>query len=148
MNTQDKRRDSVAVIAGDHQRLASRLKWLHERLAAAGLSAREADSALVQTEAELEEHFMHEESGGFFAEILELAPELEERARGLLRQHQQMRKLFRSLRMTCRWACGESGARSGWLAELAEFHRVFDEHEHAENELMYLALQCDMGAGD
>jgi hypothetical protein len=31
---------------------------------------------------------------------------------------------------------------------LEEFHRRFDAHEHAENELMYIAVQRDLGAGD
>jgi hemerythrin-like domain-containing protein len=115
---------------------------------AAGLSASEADRLLLQTEVELEEHFTHEEAGGFFAEILDLAPELEDRASLLLQEHQEFRELFHSLRQTCRWACNESGARSGWLAEFVEFYRRFDEHEHAENELMYVALQRDLGAGD
>ncbi|MCU0877581.1 MAG: hemerythrin domain-containing protein [Pirellulaceae bacterium] len=148
MNTQNQRRDSARLIAGDHQRLEAKLHWLYEQLASATLTAAEADRGLSQTQAELEEHFTHEESGGFFRDILDLAPELNERAQVLLREHQQLRAMFHSLRQTCRWACGESGSRSGWLAELEEFHRRFDAHEHAENELMYIAVQRDLGAGD
>ena len=140
--------DCDSTIQGDHQRLHARLVRLHEQLATASLTGMQATRELIRAEAELEEHFTHEESGGFFAEVSEISPELNERIQWLLLEHQEMRVLFRSLRMTCQWACGESGARAGWLAEFAEFHHRFDEHEHAENDLLYEALQRDVGAGD
>jgi hypothetical protein len=148
MMTQSLRLDSAGTIQGDHQRLHAQLVWLHEQLAAARLPEAEADRELIRTEAELEEHFTHEESGGFFAEIRDLSPELEDRVRNLLREHQEMRAMFRSLRMTCRWACSESGGRTGWLGAFADFHRRFDAHEHAENDVLYEALQHDVGVGD
>ncbi len=148
MTTSIARIDPAGTIQGDHQRLHARLVRLHELLAAASLTEAEADRELVRVGAELEEHFLHEESNGFFEGIRDLAPELEERARHLLREHQEMRMRFLSLRMKCHWVCGESGARAGWLAEFAAFYRSFDEHEHTENDLLYEALQRDVGAAD
>ena len=148
MLTRHLRTDSEGTIQGDHLRLHERLVRLHERLAAVGLTEADAARELSQVQAELEEHFAQEEAGGFFAEIRELSPQFEDRILHLLREHREMRVIFRSLVMTCRWACGESGARSGWLAEFADFHRRFDEHEHAENDLLYEALQRDFGAAD
>lgn len=136
------------VIQADHQRLHAKLERLHEQFAAASLSSAQTDRELLQTETELEEHFNYEESVGFFAEVLEFSPELDERVHQLLQQHQEMRAQFRSLRKTCRWACGESGARAGWLAEFADFHRRFNAHEQAENNLLQDALGRDVGAGD
>lgn len=148
MMTPNLRVDPESSIQADHQRLHARLVRLHESLVSASLTEEETTRELAKAEAELEEHFSLEESGGFFIQVRDLLPQLEERARHLMREHQEMRALFRSLRATCRWACGESGARSGWLAEFADFHRRFDEHEHAENDLLYEALQRDVGAGD
>jgi DNA repair exonuclease SbcCD ATPase subunit len=148
MSTRNLRLDSADVIQGDHQRLEERLDRLHEQLSSATLTRAQADRELSRMEAELEEHFALEELGGFFAEILESSPERADRVRELLRQHTEFRAIFRSLRRTCRWACGESGARAGWLAEFADFHRRYDEHECAEHELLYEAMQRDLGAGD
>jgi hypothetical protein len=140
--------DPASEIQGDHERLGGRLRWIHQQLSSAGLSPTQTDRELLRTEAELEQHFAKEEAGGFFAQILELSPEFTDQVRCLLKQHQEMRLLFRSLRETSRWACGESGSRAGWLAEFAAFHSCFDAHERREHELFYEALQRDVGATD
>lgn len=148
MTTSSLRLDRAGTIQGDHQRLQAKLGWLHEQLAAARLTAAQADLELARAATELEEHFTHEESGGFFAELLDRAPQLDERVSNLLQEHRELRVLFRFLRKTCGWACGESGTRSGWLAEFAEFHHRFNEHEQAEHDLLHEALQRDVGLGD
>jgi hypothetical protein len=148
MTTRGVRIDCGDLIQGDHQRLKERLERLESQLSSASLTRAQADRELARLEAELEEHFAREESGGFFREILDFSPELGERIHELLRQHQEFRAVFRSLRKTCRWACSEGGARDGWLAELADFHRRYDEHECAECELLHEAMQRDLGAGD
>ena len=139
---------SVESIQGDHRHLKARLTWLHDQLASAGLTSGQTDRELAEMEAELEEHFTQEEGGGFFVAIIEAAPEASEKVQELLRQHRQFRTTFRALRKTCRWACGESGTRAGWMAAFAEFHRAFDDHECTEHELLYEALQRDVGAAD
>ena len=148
MSTSSVRTGYSEAIQGDHRHLKEQLEWLHENLSAAALTTIEADRELRRLEAELEEHYLLEESGGFFADILEHSPELSERVRKLLRQHQEFRATFQWLRTTCHWACCESGSREGWLAEFADFHRRFDEHECAEHELLYVALERDLGIGD
>ena len=147
MNSQSVHPDHEGTIQGDHQRLKAKLARLHEQLVSACLTPAQTDREFSQVEAEMDEHFGREESG-FFAEILELAPELNERVLNLLREHKELRQVFRALRKTCRWACGESGMRAGWLAEFAEFHQRFNEHEQAEHELLHESLQRDLGAGD
>jgi hemerythrin-like domain-containing protein len=148
MTTHSIRFDHCDLMQGDHQRLQEGLSRLEERLMSAAMTRVQTDRELARIEAELEQHFAREESGGFFEEILDLSPELGERIHELLREHQEFRAIFRSLRRTSRWACGESGARDGWLAELADFHRRFDQHESAEHELQHHALQQDLGAAD
>jgi hypothetical protein len=140
--------DCSEAIQGDHRHLKDTLERLHQQLFAAALTRAQTDQELRNLEAELEEHFVQEESGGFFAEILEFSPELDGRVHELLRQHQEFLGVLRSLRRARRWACGESGSRDGWLAEFARFHQRFNEHEVAENELQYVALQRDLGTGD
>jgi hypothetical protein len=132
----------------DHERLQVGLKRLQERLVSATMTRAQTDRELARIEAELERHFAREESGRLFEELLDLSPDLGERIRNLLRQHQEFRAIFRSLRRTSRWACGESGARIGWLTELADFQHRYDQHECAELELLHDALQQDLGAGD
>lgn len=148
MSIHDLRLDQLSTIQGDHHRLRLRLEWLHEELSAAGMSPAQTDRELAQTETELELHFDHEESGGFFAQILDLSPGFDDRVANLLREHREMRLIFRRLRQTGRLACADSGTRAGWLAEFADFYRRFDEHESAEHELLHLALLRDLGEGD
>ena len=135
-------------IHDEHCHLKTQLQWLHEQLAAASLTPAQLDRELLQMEAELEQHFAREEQGGLFEQISETMPELTECVRAIFQQHHEFRGIFRALRKTRRWACGESGTRTGWLAEFAEFHRRFDAHERAEHELLHEALHRDVGACD
>jgi hypothetical protein len=148
MTTRTVRLDAQDTIQRDHLRLQAKLGRLRERLAAAALTAAQLERELSEVEAELEEHFAHEELGGFFAEVVDLAPEFDERVKSLLKEHRELRGHFRFLRKTCRWACSESGTRAGWLAEFADFHQRFGTHEQAEHDLLHEALQRDVGQGD
>jgi hypothetical protein len=148
MTTHSLRLDREEKIQGDHQRLLAKLAWLRGQVAAAALGAAALERELAQLEAELNEHFAHEEQGGFFAEVLSAAPYFDERVANLLQEHKEMRSHFHFLRKTCDWVCGESGTRAGWLAEFAGFHQRFSGHEQAEHDLLHDALLRDMGLGD
>jgi hypothetical protein len=138
----------AATVESDHRWLRATISRLEDELIACKLAAADAERELAALARELDEHFRHEEAGGFFAEVLEAAPELQDRVESLRQQHRQLREMVRGLRGTCRWACVESGARTGWLAAFADFHRLFDQHESAEHSLLHESLLRDMGAAD
>jgi hypothetical protein len=142
------RTDRQHELAGDHRQLLARVQRLLHTLTAAGLSNSQAEAELRQLERELDQHFVDEESGGLFTEILAQCPQFGWRVAGLVRQHREFRLVLRALRSTCRLACCESPAREGWLATLADFQRTLAAHEHAEHELLYEATEHDLGTGD
>ena len=148
MTTSVLRGDCPHAIADDHRHLRARLQQLQQTLAGAGLSNSQAEQELRQLERELDEHFAAEELGGFFAQILADRPEFGQRVQRLVDQHREFRATIRILRSTCRLACVESGVRAGWLAAFDDFERCFANHERAEHELLFDAIERDLGAGD
>lgn len=143
-----RRGDDAHTMTDDHQHLRTHMRQLQGALAGAELSNSEAEQELRRLERELDEHFAEEELGGFFAGVLADCPQFAHRVQRLTQQHREFRAAIRILRSTCRLACGESGARSGWLAGFADFQRCFAAHEHAEQELLLDATQRDLGVGD
>jgi hypothetical protein len=96
----------------------------------------------------LQLHFVHEETGGYFAEALAEAPRLRCRADALLQQHPQFLEMLDHLhRFAEAGIPGES-----WWTQLQdafdEFRLRFQQHEHRENELLQEAFGRDIGAED
>lgn len=94
------------------------------------------------------EHFLHEETGGYFAKVLEAAPRLIPRAEGLCQEHPQMATRLEELH---RVATGTADAALWWAtleAGFAEFLERFQAHEAAENALIQEAYCDDLGAED
>jgi hemerythrin len=93
-------------------------------------------------------HFEHEESGGYFAEAIEVAPRLSERANELLDQHPQMAAQLASLRRQAE----KTDLDVLWWRELDErfyqFVECFQRHEEAENALLMDAYTDDIAAED
>jgi len=94
------------------------------------------------------DHFDHEESGGYFAEAIDAAPRLSERADALLAEHAQMAEQLVELQH--RAAMQTTGAR--WRHALdhgfVDFMDRFLAHEEAENKLLQEAYFDDIGAED
>lgn len=94
------------------------------------------------------DHFRHEETGGYFAEAIDVAPRLSERADDLLRQHPRLAAQLAQLRQYAR----RNDPSEAWWLRLSEmftqFVSRFSEHECAENELLQDAYSTDIGAED
>ena len=148
MTTSVLRGESAHTIADHHQHLRGRFQQLQQSLVGAQLSELQTESELRLLERDLDEHFAEEELGGFFTQILADRPEFNQRVQRLVAQHREFKAVIGVLRSTCRLACGESGAREGWLAAFAEFEQCFADHERAEHELLFDATERDLGTGD
>ena len=93
-------------------------------------------------------HFEHEESDGYFDEVITVAPRLNGWVVELRAQHDQFRVLLEAM---CRVA-QQGDDSSTWWGQLdscfREFTIAFLAHEHAENRLFQEAYGRDIGAED
>jgi hypothetical protein len=142
------RGDFSHAVASDHRRLSARCQQLEQSLTSASLDDSQVHEELRHLEHELDQHFTEEEQGGLFTQVLAECPHFGHRIERLAQQHREFQYLIRALRSTCRLACGDSGARDGWLAAFADFTRTFARHEQAEHELLLDAAEEDLGSGD
>jgi hypothetical protein len=104
--------------------------------------------ALTELRAELVEHFRQEELGGYFHDVIKLAPRFKERADTLLQQHPTLQQRIDSVRLMAEQS---SSSPSWWQSlddELHKFYQVFDQHERDETALLQDAYTCDIGTDD
>ena len=103
---------------------------------------------LRQFSAHVLTHFGHEEQGGYFSEVVLIAPRLNAKVQSLLAQHTLFREQLSGM---CQHV--EQGDSSDeWYAELRSKFEHFTErflrHEHAEDHLVQEAYDRDIGAED
>jgi hemerythrin-like domain-containing protein len=96
----------------------------------------------------LRSHFQHEEHGGYFTEIVEIAPRMDRQVQRLFLEHNEFAQFVGDLRDR---AITGDGSRAWWL-ELAErfdgFVERFFQHEHAEDALLLETYDRDIGTKD
>lgn len=135
-------------IRGEHCHLRELLQSVHKTLAARRTGRDTIVAMLHELAKEVLEHFEHEETGGYFADAIDIAPRLSERAEELLGQHPCLAEQLAVMRRHADRA--ESNDR--WWSELhrkfSEFSDCFRAHEAAENVLLLEAYNDDIGAED
>jgi iron-sulfur cluster repair protein YtfE (RIC family) len=103
---------------------------------------------LVQLRHELLDHFQQEELGGYFREVINIAPRLKGRADALRAQHLDLKARLDRLQSL---AQQDEQTESWWqemIAEFGGFLREFDEHERGETALLQEAYTRDIGTDD
>lgn len=109
-------------------------------------AAMQAMDAYVQY---LHDHFQHEDDGGFFDGITNIAPRLSERANAVSHEHEQLLSSATVFRDTLRSTQSPSAT---WWDEFEQgFHRLAKalmQHERREQELLQEAFLDDIGTGD
>ncbi len=93
-------------------------------------------------------HFHHEESSGFFADTVQVAPRLQSRADELLAQHQHLSDQLARLQSAVQAEPSAPTWRADLQEQLADFSASFHRHEAAENALLMDAYGSDIGAED
>lgn len=97
----------------------------------------------------LTDHFRNEDRhGGFFTEIVDLAPRLVERAEGISHEHRDLLSAFEKFSQR---ATAEEASPTWWEDTQREFHdlsKQLMDHEHREQELLQEAFDDDLGGGD
>ena len=101
------------------------------------------DELLADFEVALSEHFAIEEQGGYFAEVLAVAPRLSGRVARLGGNHPAFRRRLTRLRQhipdpTIAWPDVE--------ARVAALLKALADHESAENDLVHEAFMQDLGS--
>lgn len=92
----------------------------------------------------LPEHFALEERGGYFFEVVEVAPRLRPRAERLQRSHVEFREQSRAVLELARSAVGAPDKWERWKQLTAEFLKRLRQHEADENELVREAFRDDL----
>ena len=146
-------RPPLEKIRAEHFALGQRMRQLEESFqqrqpeASGAAGARPVLELLEEFDRVLREHFTSEERGGYFSEILAVAPRLSLRVARLKERHVEYRERSKLLLDLATKAASESD----WMevqARLAAFLRALREHEREENELVREAFMYDLGRGD
>lgn len=96
----------------------------------------------------LEDHFAHEEEGGYFTEVIDLHPELAERVERLLTEHGELLSTVRAIDTRLQYA----ECTPHWFAairnDFSDFLHRCEAHQHQENAMVQEGFLRDTGAGD
>ncbi|MCH8923438.1 MAG: hemerythrin domain-containing protein [Planctomycetes bacterium] len=107
-----------------------------------------AAAMLAELKDHLDVHFAHEEFGGYFSEVREVAPRFAQQIEVLKLQHVEFLETIDAIG---RRLDRPAASTTWWTAIAADFDLFFDEfqrHEAEENELLQEALLRDVGTGD
>lgn len=132
-------------IEQEHLHLRGLLEQLRQCLAGPSAQRTQLAALLRELLTCLQEHFQHEEEGGYFAELVDASPNLSERADALCREHVEMHAQLTALHghaqeAACPW--------ENLQREFAQFLDRFKLHEAAENDMLQQAYCHDIGADD
>ena len=152
------RRGPAEDLREQHEQLVLHLKQVHSSVEAGALEIRRgrrghirrrADAkAIAELEDRLSEHFRLEESGGYLADALRVAPRYHARAEVLRAQHDDLSAEMRGI---CELAGVSGRSLEAWSElewRLGAFARRLREHERAENEITSDAFLEDIGTSD
>jgi hemerythrin len=135
-------------LADEHAQLRDLLKQMQTCFAEASASPDEATALLDNAREQLETHFQHEETGGYFRGILEASPHLRNRVAELEHEHVQFLALLDHMRARAASHDVEEVWRSDCASLFEEFRASLLAHESSEHELMQEAYSQDIGDKD
>ena len=145
-------RTPLETIRSQHFALLQQIRALEELLAepddAGAERARRALTLLEGFDLALREHFAVEEEGGYFADVLKVAPRLSRRAARLEQNHKEFSERLESLLALVRYAIDAPDDWERVTARVEGFLQALRAHEDEENELVREAFMDDLGRGD
>ncbi len=145
-------RTPLETIRSKHFALRQQIRTLEELFAeppGAGVErARRTLTLLEDFDLGLREHFAVEEKGGYFADILKVAPRLSRRAARLEQNHKEFSERLQSLLALVRYAVDAPDDWERVTSAVERFLQALRAHEDEENELVREAFMDDLGLGD
>jgi hypothetical protein len=134
-------------LVQEHRHLRTMLQGIHEELARGQPAGQCVALLLGDLVREIHNHFTREERSGYYAEVLEVAPQLGNQIERLRVQHGELLGSAEHLRS----AIASVDAEVHWMEFVEAFHDFtfrFLEHEVDENSLLHEAYNRDIGAED
>jgi hemerythrin len=135
-------------MADEHSRLRDMLRLLGEGIAEGQTSSERLAELLERARNQLESHFAHEETGGYFEGIREAAPHLSNRLTALEHEHAQFLSLIDQMRARALSHEAADVWRKDCDRLFREFRESFLAHEAEEHDLMQEAYSQDIGDKD
>ena len=139
---------NIEHIADEHVNLRALLEEIRETLSRQEATCAAVAARLAELSEDLFSHFAHEEEGGYFSEVISVAPRLKDEVDSLLEQHPRLRQ---HLEQMLRHTEGGTPSKQWWdeaQAQFEEFTARLVEHEKRENALLQEAFSRDVGTAD
>jgi len=134
-------------IADDHVALQATLQHLGELIGDAA-RGEEAHRILQQLIAQLEDHFRHEEEGGYFREMAYRLPHLARLATSLEHEHPRLLCRLREIEHHLAGCAGSRDALPRVAQEFRRFAIAITTHEEDEHRLLQESANCELGCND
>jgi hemerythrin len=148
METADPAIASLDAIAEEHEALANLYAQILDALQAAPGQLFPAIGLLDDLVVRLVEHFAHEEQGGYYSYVVEMAPWQASTVNELKRQHAVFLRLVVRIARVVRLANKSKHWSEAARKDFAEFLRRIVEHEAREYRLVQEVYILDVAAAD
>jgi len=135
-------------VLAEHRHLRRLIQRLRNLLFEQQESGFVVGGLLDELRDDLVTHFAHEEKGGYFDEVVTVAPRLKTRVDSLLSQHPQLMLTIDELRDSVEEGEIPEGAWPTLTKSFEQFVVDFVQHEEHENQLLQEAYFRDETAGD
>jgi hypothetical protein len=119
----------------EHVYLTRLLERLAEEYSSEQFTAATLADELSVLLVELDRHFLAEEQGGYFAEILESAPRFEKHIQALVEQHQKFLADVKNMQQMCYESMWGLSRFEDLRDSFHKFILEFQQHEHVERQL-------------
>jgi hypothetical protein len=139
-------------IKEDNQRLRDLFQQVTSSLTSPRpVSCSQLVRSLWQLRDQLAMHFALENAYGYLADVLEHAPRLCEEAKGMLAEHDELFLEICEIIEEAEQLAYDAYSYQRFVrvaADTFDFHARFQSHESRENQLIFRALNEDIGVGD
>lgn len=140
--------DVFQEIDAEHRKLERTYETIKDFLEDAPDHAGVLRKSLTELALELSRHFKREEDGGYFTDIIEIAPRLSPQAIALESEHVQLLKRLQQLQDRLSAAASRAEQYQLIHHDLPVFINACQTHEHREAALVQDAWLTDIGTGD
>ena len=147
----DQKQDRHALfeqIQKDHNELRQLLGEVHHVLSGKLEKVAHVAEMLQSLTDHVETHFSEEEATGIFADVAAREPRLTDRAKELKAEHDKLRQAVHALNQAAKSGDGQADWWENLETAFHNFSKDLMHHEHQENELVQVAYDQDLGAGD
>lgn len=132
----------------EHGYLRAWVVSLRQEFQASETTAGQALAWVTRLRAALVDHFNQEESGGYSAELIAVAPRLSTRAESLEREHVLLLASLDEIQSELRQGASLAPPSAPVVERFATLAQAFLAHEAAENDLVQSAFEDEPGTAD